>query len=270
MTATLAEVDRIRPIDLEELVARAELLVRVDRKYLLEDPAVEQLLEQMPPGTRVLEIDGQRQIEYRTLYHDTPALEAYRGTAQRRRRRFKVRTREYGTGGCYLEVKTRQGRYTVKERTECSAVAGMLDQDAMTYVVERLENAGIPLDEHLESMLWTAYRRTTLLLPDESKVTLDSGLIWNLSDTRRRRGPSAAGPAGGSVRCDGYTIVEVKSARQASAADRVLWADGNRPVGLSKYGTGLAALIPQLPNNRWHRILAGRLGITLDPLRGRS
>ncbi|MFV0316059.1 MAG: molecular chaperone, partial [Microthrixaceae bacterium] len=39
--------------------------------------------------------------------------------------------------------------------------------------------------------------------------------------------------------------------------DRALWRRGYRPTSLSKYATGLAALDPDLPRNRWARILRG-------------
>ncbi len=201
MTMTLADrtdLESLPSISLAELVTHAELLVRMDRKYLLDDEAVSAFIRGLPVGTRVLEIDGQRSVGYRSLYHDTSGLDAYRGTAQRRRRRFKVRTREYGTGGTFLEVKTRRGLFTIKERIECESVAGQLDASAMTYVTERLADAGIPLDQNVQPTLWTAYRRTTLLLPDEARVTIDTDLVW--SDM-----------GADSLQCDGLTIVETKS-----------------------------------------------------------
>jgi hypothetical protein len=248
MTMTVADrTDLLPPISLAGLVTHAELLVRMDRKYLLDDDAVSVFVRELPVGTRVLEIDGQRSVGYRSLYHDTSGLDAYRATAQRRRRRFKVRTREYGTGGTYLEVKTRRGLFTIKERIEHGSVAGQLDASGMAYVSERLAEAGIQMDQNVQPTLWTAYRRITLHLPDGARVTIDSDLVW--SDM-----------AAGSLQWDGLTIVETKSGRSASAADLVLWAAGHRPVSLSKYGTGLAALNPDLPSNRWHRLLTRRLG----------
>lgn len=252
MTTALTELHGIHPIGLDELNTRASLLVRMDRKYLVPDSAVTRLMLSLPAGTRALEIEGQRQIGYRSLYHDTNSFDAYKATATRRRRRFKVRTREYGTGGCYLEVKTRRGSYTVKERIERDAVCGHLDQDAMSYVVDRLDCAGIPLTAALEPTLWTSYWRSTLLLADDSRLTIDKEVSWRLGEV--------AGPAG--IGMGNLSIVETKAGRNGSLADRILWAAGIRPVSVSKYGTGLAALRPDLPSNRWHRIITHRLGVT--------
>ena len=51
-------------------------------------------------------------------------------------------------------------------------------------------------------------------------------------------------------------IVESKTAGPPSPVDRILWSMGHRPVCVSKFGTGLAALYPELPANRWRRALA--------------
>jgi hypothetical protein len=58
MASTPTELDRIGTIGLEELNTRAALLVRVDRKYLVDDASVARLLDDLPEGTCGLEIDG--------------------------------------------------------------------------------------------------------------------------------------------------------------------------------------------------------------------
>ena len=42
---------------------------------------------------------------------------------------------------------------------------------------------------------------------------------------------------------------------RAGELDRLLWANGHRPASISKFGTGLAALRPGLPRNKWSRVL---------------
>ena len=54
-----------------------------------------------------------------------------------------------------------------------------------------------------------------------------------------------------------HVILESKSAGRASDLDRALWRAGHRPSGISKIGTGTAALHPELPGNKWARTLAG-------------
>ena len=96
-------------------------------------------------------------------------------------------------------------------------------------------------------VLTTSYGRTTVLLPGASaRVTIDIDLTWT-------------SPAGDSLRPRGLAIVETKTGSTPSAVDRLLWARGFRPVRLSKYGAGLAALDPTLPRRKWHDVLARHL-----------
>ena len=46
-----------------------------------------------------------------------------------------------------------------------------------------------------------------------------------------------------------------KSPGPPSVADRALWSLGYRPTKVSKFGTSLAVLRPELPSNRWTRAL---------------
>lgn len=96
----------------------------------------------------------------------------------------------------------------------------------------------------LQPVLRTRYTRCTLAdLEDIARLTVDSGL-----ECRDRRGRT--------VSLGDHVIVETKTAGRASAADRWLWARGRRPERISTYATGLAALDPGLPANRWHRTSA--------------
>ena len=54
-------------------------------------------------------------------------------------------------------------------------------------------------------------------------------------------------------------IVETKTPGAPSSADRWLWAAGHRPAAISKYATGMALLHPELPANKWHRVLTREL-----------
>ena len=62
-------------------------------------------------------------------------------------------------------------------------------------------------------------------------------------------------------------VVETKSAGPTTALDRALWAQGARPVSISKYAVGMALLDPTLPAHKWTRVLR-RLGRT--PLNERT
>ncbi|MDG2026158.1 MAG: hypothetical protein P8J50_03555 [Acidimicrobiales bacterium] len=62
-------------------------------------------------------------------------------------------------------------------------------------------------------------------------------------------------PVNGAQRVLRPAIVETKTTDRASEVDRLLWRNRIRPAKVSKYGTGLASLRPDLPSNRWARLL---------------
>ncbi|ROS79062.1 polyphosphate polymerase domain-containing protein [Cellulomonas sp. PhB143] len=242
-------------VGLEALDAQAALQTRVDRKYVVPLSATDGILAELTatePATAVLEIAGARSFGYESVYFDTPDLDSYHLTVRRRRRRFKVRTRAYlETGGCWLEVKTRGARgTTVKQRTACGADdRRRLTAHGRDFVAAVLHDAGVapvPVDE-LAPTLVTRYRRTTLLLggATASRATIDTGLGWSLDD-----------PARTTAGVDGLAVVETKTGSAASALDRVLWSRGHRPVRISKFGSGLATLRPELPSTPWNRVIS--------------
>ncbi|MET7402296.1 polyphosphate polymerase domain-containing protein [Dactylosporangium sp. NPDC005572] len=252
MTALL---DELAPVGLGDLVERAALLTRVDRKYVLPAATLPVLLERLSGTARVLEIDGRRSFGYRSDYLDTPALDSYLGVAHRRRRRFKVRIRSYrDTGDRFAEVKTRGPRgVTVKHRVPYTG-----DADARAYARTVLGAAVVPCDTAaLRRTLTTRYERSTLLLPASgSRLTVDTGLAWVLPGDVLPGGPGGpGGPDGPACALPDRVVVETKSARAAGPADRLLWSLGHRPRAVSKYATGLAALRPELPANRWLPVL---------------
>ncbi|MCL6423271.1 polyphosphate polymerase domain-containing protein [Brachybacterium sp. JHP9] len=253
-------LERIPGIDLGELAERASLMTRVDRKYLVPLPAVRGLLEALDGGLRVLEIDGARTFRYRSTYYDTADLRSFRDAAGSRRRRFKIRRRDYvDTGASYLEVKTPTGRgETSKQRIE---IPSRLPADRplaggqLAFVQERLIDAGCtPPTLPLVPILGTTYDRSTLLVESEgSRLTIDAELTWQ--DLRQDLRTDRAGPPARRRALSGLVVVETKAGTQPGRADRWLWSHAHRPLRLSKYSTGLALLDEALPRNRWHQTL---------------
>jgi len=235
-------IRRLDAISLAELIEKAELQTRVDRKYVLPRADALALLDHVPADTRVLEIGGRRIFRYQSVYFDTDDLVSFRLAAYRRRRRFKVRTRTYlDSSLCFLEVKTEGSRGgTVKtripyeRRDEDSVIPGRWFVDSVL---------GDRTDLQFAPTLTTRYRRTTLYqAAGNARVTIDEDLSFTDTDGRGMRLPDLA-------------VVETKTGSAVSPVDRLLWAHGHRPVRISKYATGLAALRPDLPSTRWRRTL---------------
>lgn len=257
--------DGMRTTSLKELNAAASLLTRVDRKYLVPADAAQAVVDAIAPRARVLEIDGERAFSYASTYFDTPDLDCFYTSARKRRRKFKVRTRSYlDSGLCFLEVKTCGSRgATVKERLKYR----IQDHETMTsegrgYVADRLIEAGIAepaeclrLAEALRPVMSTTYHRTTLHLPDDdARATIDSDLEWTaLTDEGTAMG------AGLSIPMGAFAVIETKNPATPAPTDRSLWAAGHRPAKISKYATGMALLHPELPANKWHRVMTHEL-----------
>lgn len=252
MTAGTMTIASLMPVTLHEMDAVAAFRTRKDRKYLVPSAEADALIACAEAGSRVLEIDGLRTFCYESVYFDTPDLDCYRAAALRRPRRAKVRTRSYlDPGGTFLEVKARHGRgLTVKHRLSYrTADRRRLTPRGLEFL--QAIPAVASLAGRLQPTLTTRYRRTTLLGPDAlSRITIDAGL-------------ECAVPTGDRVCLDEVVLIETKTDGHPSAFDRRLWASGHRPVKVSKYGTGLAALDPSLPANRWHRVLSNHFGARL-------
>ena len=236
-------VASLEGISLDHLNDAAALQTRVDRKYIIDGWQLSSLIAVLEGRLAALEIDGQRSFTYESVYFDTPNLESFRSAATKRRNRFKVRTRTYvDTTTSMLEVKTKGGRGgTIKTRQAHDFDRRReLDIGAVYFVDSLLDREGLAAT--LQPVLTTRYDRTTLVdLDDVARLTIDSGLC-------------CSDPAGRSVGLDRY-VVETKSTGAPSTADRQLWANGIRPAKISKFGTGMAALDPTLPSNKWNRTL---------------
>lgn len=251
MTGVLAEMPAVGLAELEE---RAALQSRVDRKYAMPVAEAGRLLGALAPVAAALEINGLRRFRYESLYFDTPDLASYRLTAYRHRRRFKIRTRTYvDSGSTWLEVKVPGPRgSTMKYRSPHEP--GPWLSTGRTFVDDVFARHDLAVRTGFAATLRTRYLRVTLLLAPptdgpglggdtagDSRVTIDTALHFS--------------SAGRELRLPATAIVETKTGSAASYADRLLWQWGQRPVAISKYATGLAALRTDLPAAPWHRVL---------------
>lgn len=239
-----AVADR-QSIALAEVVETAALQTRVDKKFLLTPAQFAAFTDGLGTEFSVMEIEGLRSFQYRSTYFDTPDFEQYRAHRQGRRRRYKVRSRTYVESElCMFEIKTK-GRLgaTVKHRREQP-----LD-DARLLTPQNLEFAAQVLAEEygqgvpqLKPVLHNSYVRATLVnSTDGERVTSDVQLRYS--------------DASATVRGPEMVVVETKTANGRGVSDQVLSDLGIRPVSMSKYCLGVAALNPELPANKWSRML---------------
>ena len=193
----------LRPISLDALDERAALLRRVDVKYVADDDLLAQLIARVGEGHDVLT-------------------------------RFKIRTRRYvDAGACVFEVKVkREDGDTDKRQTGHEAAARTLTPAAERLVEETLRDDGIEPPGDLAPVLRTTFRRITLAAREGgARLTIDRGVTLATLDGRAVRMRT------------GLALVETKSEDGDSAADDVLRELGAERLSLSKYRTGVDALL---------------------------
>ena len=244
LDATLAQ---LRGVTLNGLNHNAAMLTRLNRKYIIGRSALERLLLTVRDDFRVLEIEGRRSFLYDTTYFDDKDLSSYFQHHQGRRRRFKVRTRLYDTGDCFLEVKLKSLRgTTVKKRCPHPADRhGVLDAAALRFVAqshEELYGTTLP-DRVLTPSLRLFYHRACLAAETGGeRFTIDRDLSFQSGQSGRGNRP---------VSRDLY-IVETKTRTGRGLIDDALRRTHQRPTRrCSKYCVGLNLTDQVQRNNRF-------------------
>jgi VTC domain len=247
-----AIAEHFGPISLAELEeAGAELLDRVDRKYVVSVETFAILAMQLGATHRILDIEGVCAFRYDTAYYDTPGLDAYRDHLQGRRRRYKCRSRRYeDTGACMFEVKLKglRGR-TVKHRMPYeNGLHGSVSAEALRFLHDRLALAyGRAPGAALRRSLRMTFRRLTLVdVGRGDRLTCDFDLAFD----------GGGGGAGAGRLAEQAVILESKSARGRARADAALRDLGARHAeSFSKYCLGIGMTRAGIRSNTYRRLL---------------
>lgn len=232
-------------IDMAALNASAEMLERLDNKYVVAAETLERALPLLRAAFDVLEIDGRRAFAYENCYFDGAGWQSYFDHHRGKRIRAKVRTRRYVESGlCFVEVKLKDRRgITVKRRLACDPAGhGALDAAALAHVEAAYRDLyGLAFPHGLDRSLDTRYTRTTLVAKaGGERLTIDSGIAFR-TDARSHAVD------------DGLFVVETKSANGNGIADRILRALHQHPVPhCSKYCAGMALLRDGLKHNNFN------------------
>ncbi len=233
---------------LEEVAVAAQLMTRVDRKYVirLDDDGLNLIASIVDEVGRkhkaaAQEIDGVRTGEYRSIYFDTLGNLSFLTAVTGHPYRWKVRTREYLTSGhSFVEVKYRDGGEST------SKVRVPAEDEATEFVAKTLRDVGAGDVGPLQPALTTRYHRGTILLPEEeSRVTIDVSL-------------SATSFGGDRLDYGNVAVIETKTpTSKGSKVDRLLFDAGLRPTRFSKYATSRALIDRRLPRKRWEKVIRG-------------
>ena len=235
-------LSRFAPITLGEMDG-VQLQDRVDTKYLFAGSHLGEVLDSILSQYRLLEVDGVRGTEYRSLYYDTMDLRSFRDHHNGRVLRQKVRFREYvGSGLCFLEVKRKTGR----GRTDKVRMAVPEIPMALSAEQEEFVRSAAPIKDPLFPVLWNSFTRLTFVRQDApERLTMDIDLRF-----------SSAQQMGPNTDLAGLVVAELKQERadRTSPFVRIMRAMGYRQAGMSKYCIGMLQQHDDLKYNQFKQV----------------
>ncbi len=199
---------------------------RVDTKYVFGISQLYPILQHVVNDYWVLDIDGVRLNNYRTLYFDTPDFAMYHDHHNKMGTRYKIRARQYVDSDlAFLEVKHKNNqKRTIKTRIEIDDIAPHITETIDEFIASQTPfTVG-----DLEPKVWNQYSRMTLVSKTHAeRVTIDVDLTFALDDC--------------IVPLSGVVIAEVKQSR-ASRDSEIVQALRQcciRPMSFSKYAAGI-------------------------------
>ncbi|MBN2486850.1 MAG: polyphosphate polymerase domain-containing protein [Bacteroidales bacterium] len=226
------------PISLEEMDS-VKLMNRIDTKYVMSVPVLNDILQKISDNYFALEIDSQRVFPYKSLYYDTVNNYMYLAHHNGRLNRFKIRFRKYiSSNNTFLEIKFKQkGIRTIKKRIEVDDIEPFLGKKTGSYIEK---HTPFSVSE-LEPKIYTDFSRITLVNKDFSeRVTIDQNLTFYFNGNT-------------PFSLNNIIILELKSEGGASKSILVesLREKGVFPKGMSKYCLGRALSEGDIKNNNF-------------------
>jgi len=220
------------PISLEELNDKAEMLNRIDNKYIVQGEVLNFSLAELSGMFDILEIEKKRAFRYSTLYFDDAEKRGYYDHHQRKRKRCKARVREYVDANLfYLEVKTNEQRSeTLKRRLPLKESCTILDKQCNRFIQDCYQSSYHEhFNKELLPVILIKYERITLVAKNGGeRLTIDANLSFHADET------TVVVPE------DTY-IVETKSMRGNGIADKIFRRLHVQPTKrVSKYCMGMA------------------------------
>ena len=224
------------PIKLAEM-DNVKLMSRSDTKFAFKISKLPELLNQMIPFYRVLEINGKLIHDYKSLYFDTDDRKFYLDHHNGRVNRNKVRFREYvGSDLTFLEIKRKNNKgKTIKKRMKVDSINEKLSVKQIEYI-----HSIIGSDISLNSKQWINFSRITFVHKVyKERLTIDINLNFK---EKNRLGD-----------LNQIAIGEVKQERMSRLSDFMRIAKGLHilPIRISKYCMSTLELNPELKQNRF-------------------
>lgn len=228
----------------------ANLMNRVDSKFILPLSFLPHLLRQLRNCYSVLEINDNRVSSYHNQYLDTPEMALYHDHHNGKLNRYKVRRRRYlDTNTEFLEVKLKNNKKrTIKSRikllgeeTEYAQCAHFIDKKIQVNTNNL--NLG-----NLDVSQQGGYKRIALANEAQAeRLTLDFDLWYQ--DSRGNN----------NVKLPGFFIAELKQNKKSKRSPfyQMMSANNIFPTSFSKYCIGCALLYnSSIKSNRFKAVLS--------------
>lgn len=224
---------------------KANLMDRVDVKFMLPIATLPSLLKRLHQYYSVLEIDGNRISRYYNQYFDTDNLSFYQDHHNGKLNRFKVRQRTYlDTNTKFLEVKFKNNqKRTIKSRINCNDTA-KTDKNCNDFIYQEM---GTSFDQ-LSVSQQSGYQRIALANEASAeRLTLDFNLWYRLDDEKQK------------VTLPGFFIAELKQRKRTKMSPFFQLMSKNHifPASFSKYCIGCALLYKNaIKTNQFKAVLS--------------
>jgi VTC domain len=233
----IEQITQFEPISLQEMEG-VKLMDRVDSKYLIPLNLLPEILSNIKPYYKVLEIKEIRLSRYETQYFDFNNFELYHNHQAGKTNRYKVRFRKYvETDLCFFEIKHKnnKGRTKKSRIKQPEKIENTLNAQETAFLASKT-----PLDgQLLEGNLWVYYNRLTLVNKfSTERLTIDLDLTF------RHHQNTAEFPK--------VVIVEVKQEKLSpSPITQILRSKQLNEGSISKYCLGIISLNPHIKYNRF-------------------
>jgi hypothetical protein len=232
-------ISNFEKISLDEMNG-VSLMKRVDTKFILTESQLSEILFQIQEDYKILEIDGERLMEYSTLYFDTQNKICYKDHHNGKAKRFKIRMRKYLVSDiCFLEIKKKNNLgITNKTRTRIKDFETILSSQSKEFISDSQINNLL-----LEPVLYNNFNRMTLVNKYFSeRVTIDTNLSFRLQGKEKK--------------LDKLIVIEIKQEgkRLNTTINKALKSMSILPTNFSKYCIGITNTLDNIKSNRFKEI----------------
>ena len=164
---------------------KVSLMNRKDTKYWFHKNILAELFEAIKDNYYVLEIDGERQMPYKTEYFDTPLNQMYVAHHNGKLNRCKVRKRSYLLNGIsFLEIKFKNNKNrTIKKRMSVPVNQNEFSPQEDAFIQKYTPYSS----DMLHTSLTNKFKRITLVNKNfNERCTIDTGLFFENTTTQKK------------------------------------------------------------------------------------